>query len=123
VQALRELASRTERVGLVPRHSLPPKPQKFAPPPPCKNGTTTPRLRRREGELAPLTPFVEQVPLEPARPLAGDEGRANRASFISRVRAMVSPVGEAEKGEGASSGPDRVSPSEFFSQIGWEPAT
>ncbi len=93
--------------------------------PPCENGTTTPRLRRREGELAPLSPFVEQVPLERALPLAGDAGPANRGSFISRMRARVSPgfASEAEKGEGASSGPTHVSPKEFFASIGWDPAT
>jgi len=89
-----------------------------------KNGTATPRLRRREGELAPLTPFVEQVPSERARPLAGKDGPANRGSFLSRVRAMVSPGSASEAKNGAEQVPDQdfPNPRDFFAEIGWEPA-
>lgn len=88
--------------------------------PPRKNGTTTARLRR--GGDSPFTTFGGKT-LEPAHsPRAvDDEGRANRADFISRA-----PTGSASEAKnGAEQVPDQRGPNprEFFAEIGWEPAT
>jgi len=103
--------------------------------PKCKNGTATPRLRRREGDLAVLppllSPFVGEgqgLLAQPAQPAAGDEGRANRADFPSKVRAILdrpSSGSASEAKNGAEQVPDqgRVNPREHFAAIGWEPAT
>jgi len=108
--------------------------------PPCKNGAATTRLRR--GGENPTTTSGEKT-LEPALASPGDdEGRADRADFLSTVRSMLDrprarvstgEASEAKNGVGASSGPTRdtgeealgCTPNEFFASIrgGWEPAT